>query len=50
MDKKGKALKICGWCGKAFFSDDNGKIAYCSNKCKSKREKSLKKERFKDEF
>lgn len=39
-----KTAKICGWCGTTVYSCIDGKIAYCSKKCKSKREKSLEKE------
>ncbi|MBZ0937405.1 hypothetical protein KWK86_017310 [Clostridioides difficile] len=45
MSRKGKILKICGWCGKAFFSDNNGKIAYCSKKCKNKSKRENEKEK-----
>ncbi|HEK8872720.1 TPA: hypothetical protein STX85_003549 [Clostridioides difficile] len=44
MTRKGKVLKICGWCGKTFLSDNDSKIAYCSKKCKKKREKNLEAE------
>ncbi|HBE9331562.1 TPA: hypothetical protein ACKOOV_002084 [Clostridioides difficile] len=49
MTRKGKVLKICGWCGKTFLSDNDGKIAYCSKKCKKKREKNLETEGQKNE-
>ncbi|MBT2157055.1 hypothetical protein KK424_00735 [Clostridioides difficile] len=39
MTRKGKVLKICGWCGKTFLSDNDSKIAYCSKKCKKKEKK-----------
>ncbi|HGM3561780.1 TPA: hypothetical protein ACKOKM_003446 [Clostridioides difficile] len=49
MTRKGKVLKICGWCGKTFLSNNDGKIAYCSKKCKKKREKNLGTEGAKNE-
>lgn len=39
MIRKGKILKICGWCGRTFLSDNDGKIKYCCEECESKREK-----------
>ncbi|HBG1007117.1 phage tail tape measure protein [Clostridioides difficile] len=40
-----KTAKICGWCGTTVYSYVDGKIAYCSKKCKKKREKNLETDR-----
>ncbi|MCC0654712.1 hypothetical protein [Clostridioides sp. ES-S-0001-03] len=45
MNRKGKILKICGWCGRTFLSDNNRKIDYCCEECKSRREKDLEEKR-----
>lgn len=45
MTRKGKVLKICGWCGKTFLSNNDGKIAYCSKKCKKKKRKKFRNRR-----
>ncbi|HBY3096100.1 TPA: hypothetical protein ACGI4I_003561 [Clostridioides difficile] len=49
MSNAKKTAKICGWCGTTIYSYVDGKIAYCSKKCKKKREKNLETERAKNE-
>ncbi|NKN22152.1 hypothetical protein [Clostridioides difficile] len=48
MTRKGKVLKICGWCGKTFLSDNDGEIVYCSKKCKNKSKIENEKEKIKN--
>lgn len=48
MTRKGKVLKICGWCGRAFLSNDDRRIDYCCEECENKTK--VKRRNIKDEF